>query len=108
MYYINDSNTLYNEKKDFMNKDKDVVPEQAPPIILDRKYAMFMANNGKKTKQTRHIVMRMNFVRNGEECNTNKTEWCKRCLQSISNGTNNVTEDKLNPRLEYTMVILDN
>ena len=48
------------------NKDQDVVPEKAPIILLDRKLSVFMANNGKDTKHTRHISRRMNFVRNGK------------------------------------------
>ena len=51
----------------FLNKDPDVVPEQAPIIILDSKSAICMANNGKDTKHTSHIDIIMNFVRNGEE-----------------------------------------
>ena len=31
---------------EFLNKDKDVVPEQATVIILDSKSAILMANNG--------------------------------------------------------------
>ena len=34
-----------------VNKDSDVVPEQAPLLILDRKSAIFMAKNVKDTKQ---------------------------------------------------------
>ena len=51
----------------FLNKDLDVVPEQAPLIILDRKSAMYMSKNGKDTKHTRHIARRMHFVKNCEE-----------------------------------------
>ena len=49
----------------FLNKDIDVVPEQAPLTILDSKSAVFMANNGKDTKHTRHIAEMMHLVRNG-------------------------------------------
>ena len=48
-----------------LNKDLDVVQEQAPIIIVDIKSAMCMDNNGKGTKHTRHITRRMQFLRNG-------------------------------------------
>ena len=49
---------------EFLNNDTDVVPEQAPLIILDRKSSVCMANNIKYIKHTRHISRRMHFVRN--------------------------------------------
>ena len=54
-----------------LNKDPDIVPEEAPMIILCSKSAMCMDNNGKDTKHTRHIARRMNFVRNGQDCPDN-------------------------------------
>ena len=51
---------------ELLNKDLDIFPEDAPLIVLDSKYDMFMANNGKDVKHTRHIARRMHFVRNGE------------------------------------------
>ena len=50
-----------------MNKDSDIVPEEAPLIILDIKSAMFMAKNGKDNNHTRHISRRVNFVSNCEK-----------------------------------------
>ena len=50
---------------ELLNKDPDMVPEEAPLIVLDSKYSMCVAKNGKDTKQTRHIERRMHFVRNG-------------------------------------------
>ena len=38
---------------EFLNKDPDIVPEEAPLIILDIKSDIFMTNNGKYTKHTR-------------------------------------------------------
>ena len=52
---------------EFLNNDTDVVPEQAPLIILDSKSAVCMAKIGKYTKHARHIYRRINFIRNGEE-----------------------------------------
>ena len=50
---------------EFLNKDTDIVPEEAPLVVLDSKSSMCMANNGKDTKHTRHIARRMHVVRNG-------------------------------------------
>ena len=52
---------------ELLNKDPDIVPEEAPLIVLDGKSALCMANNVKDTKHTRNIAMRMHFVRNGEK-----------------------------------------
>ena len=52
---------------EWLNKDTDIVPEEAPSILLDSKSAMCMAKNGKDTKHTRHIARRIHFVRNGEK-----------------------------------------
>ena len=49
-----------------LNKDLDMVPEEAPLIFLDSKSDICMANNVKDTKHTRHISRRMHFVSNGE------------------------------------------
>ena len=40
---------------ELLNKYPDIVPEEAPLIVLDGKSAMCMAKNGKDTKHTRHI-----------------------------------------------------
>ena len=53
---------------EFLNEDPDMVPKEAPLIVLDSKNAMCMAKNGKDTKHTRHIARRIHFVRNGEKC----------------------------------------
>ena len=54
--------------RELLNKYPDVVPEEAPLIVLDSKYAMCMANNGKDIKHTRHIARRIHFLTNGEKC----------------------------------------
>ena len=51
---------------ELLNKDPDIVPEEAPLIVLDRKSAMCMSNNGKDTKQTGHIASRMHFCKEGK------------------------------------------
>ena len=67
-----------------------------------------MAKNCKDTKHTRHIVSRMNFVRNGEKCKMQKIDWCEGGLQLEKIGTKNVSEPNLTPRIKYIMVILEN
>ena len=74
---------------DLLNKDPCLVTEQSPIIILDGKSAICMANNGKDTKQTRHIYRRMRFVRNGEDYNLHETVLCGEVLQLSSIGINN-------------------
>ena len=64
-----------------LNKNADVVPEQAPLIILDVKSSVCMDKNGEDTKHTRHIFIIVNFLRNGEEYNFHKTVWCDGGLQ---------------------------
>ena len=49
-----------------LNKYPDIIPEEAPLIVLYSKSAMCMAKNGKDNKHTRHIARIMNFVKNGE------------------------------------------
>ena len=48
-----------------LNKDSEVVTEQAHIIIVDIKSAICMANNNKYTKHIRNISRRMHLVRNG-------------------------------------------
>ena len=50
---------------ELFNNDPYIVPEEDPMVVLDSKSAMYMANNGKYTKNTRHIARIMNFLRNG-------------------------------------------
>ena len=57
---------------ELLNKDLYIFPEEAHLIVLDSKFAMCMANNGKDAKHTRHIERRMHLVRNGEKCKTQK------------------------------------
>ena len=62
---------------ELINKDPDIVPKEAPLIVLDSKFDMCMAKNGKDTKHTGQIAKRMHFVRNGEKFNMHKIEWCE-------------------------------
>ena len=85
-----------------------MVPKEAPLIVLDSKYSMCMAKNGKDTKHTRHIAIRMHFVRNGENCKMHKIDWCEGGMQLADIGTKNESEPDLTPRMKYIMVRLDN
>ena len=67
-----------------------------------------MAKNGKDTKHTRHIAIRMNFVRNREKCKMHKIDLCEGCLQLADIGTKNVCEPDQTPRRKYIMVRLEN
>ena len=93
---------------ELLNKDLDIVPEEAPLIVLDSKYDMCMAKNGKDTKHTRHIASRMHFLRNGEKRKMHKIDWCEGGLQLADIGTKNVSEPDLTPRMKYIMVRLEN
>ena len=46
---------------ELFNEDPDMVPKEAPLLVLDSKYAMCIAKNGKYTKHTRHITRIMHF-----------------------------------------------
>ena len=92
---------------ELLNKDPDIVPEESPLIVLDSKYATYMANNVKDTKHTRHIARRMHLVRNGEKCKMHKIDWCEGGLQLADIGTRNVSETDLTPRIKYIMVRLE-
>ena len=59
-----------------LNKDPDIVREEAPLIVLDSKSTMCMAKNFKDTKHTRKITRIMHFVRNGERCKMHNIDWC--------------------------------
>ena len=93
---------------ELLNKDTDIVPEEAPLIVLDGKCAMFVANNGKDTKHTRNIARRMHFVRNGEKFKIHNIDWCEGGLQLADIATKNFGEPDLTPRMKYIMVRLDN
>ena len=93
---------------ELLNKDPDINPEEAPLIVLDGKYYIFIAKNGKDTKHTRHISRRMNFVRNIEKCKMHKIDWCEGGLNLADIGKKNVSEPDLTPRMKYIMVVLEN
>ena len=92
---------------ELLNEDPDMVPKEAPFIVLDSKSAMCMAKNGRDTKHNRHITRKMYFVRNGEKCKMDKIEWCEGGLQLAYIGTKNVSKPDLTPRMKYNMVRLD-
>ena len=67
-----------------------------------------MDNNGKDTKHTRYMAIRVNSVRDGENWKMHKIEWCEGGLQLAYIATNSVGENDLNPRMKYIMVRNDN
>ena len=62
---------------ELLNEDPDMVPKEAPLVVLDSKSAMCMAKNGKDTKNTRHIASIIHLVRNGEKTKMHKIDWCE-------------------------------
>ena len=50
-----------------LNKDKDILPEEAPLVILDITSTSCMDNSGKDIKHTRHIAKRVYLLRNGKK-----------------------------------------
>ena len=93
---------------ELLNKDPDIVLEEAPLIILDSKSAVCTVKNGKDTNNIRHISKKLYFVRNGEKCKMHKVDWCEGGLQLADIAAKNVGENYLNPRMKYIMVRLDN
>ena len=77
-------------------------------IIFDSKSAVCIVKNGKDTKHTRNIARKINFVRNRENYNMHKIDWCEGGLKLADITTKNVGENALTPRMKYIMVILDN
>ena len=57
---------------ELLNENPEMVPKEAPLIVLESKSAMCMAKNGKDTKHTRHIARIMHFVKNGEKYKMHK------------------------------------
>ena len=85
---------------EFLNEDPDMVPKEAPLIVLDSKSAMCMDKNGRDTKHTRHIARRIHFVRNGEKFKMHKIDWCEGALQLADIVTKNVSEPDLTKRMK--------
>ena len=52
-------------KNELVNKDTDVVPEQALLIVLDINSYLCMSKIDKDTKHTRNIYKKQHLVRNG-------------------------------------------
>ena len=52
---------------ELLNKYPEIVPEEAPLIILESKSSVCMAKDVKDAKHTRNIDRRLHCVRNGEK-----------------------------------------
>ena len=74
---------------------------------MDSKSAMCMAKNGKDTKHTRYIVMRMHFVNNGETFKMHKIDWCEGGMLLADIANKNVGDTDLTQGIKYIMVRLD-
>ena len=93
---------------ELLNQYPDMVPKEAPLIVLDNKCAMCMDKNGKDTKHTRHIASRIHFVKNKEKCKIHRIDCCEGGLQLADIGTKNISELDLTPSMKYVMVRLEN
>ena len=93
---------------EMLNKDQNIVPDEAPLIILDIHSSVCMARKVKYVKHTRHIARRVLILRNDVYCKMNNIEWCEGGLQVADISTKNVGESDLNLRMKYIMVSLDN
>ena len=76
---------------ELLDKDTDILPEEAPINILDSKYAVCIADNGKDTNHKSHISRRVHFVNNGEKCKMHNIDWCEGGMQLEDIGTTNVS-----------------
>ena len=93
---------------ELLDKDTDIVSEVASIIILDIKYAVCMDKNVKDNNHTRHISIRVHFLRSGEKCKFHSIDWFVVVLQVVHIATKNVGENYLNPGMKYIMASLDN
>ena len=91
---------------EFLNKNPDVVPEEASMIISDSNSDVCMAKNFKDTKHTRQIARRVHLLRNGENCKMHKIDWYEGGLRLADVATNNVGEHDLTPIMKYIMMRL--
>ena len=66
---------------ELLNKDLDLVPEQAHIIILDIKSSTCMDNSDKDKKHIRQISRIMNISRYGEECSFHRMV----CVREVYN-----------------------
>ena len=93
---------------ELLNKDPDIILEEAPLIILDSNSAMCKADDDKDTKHKKINARIMHFVRNGEKCKIHKIDLCEGGLKLADIATKNVGKNGLTPRMKYIMVGLDN
>ena len=93
---------------ELLNKYPDIVPYEAPMVLLGGKSDMCMANNGKDNKHKRLISRIMYLLRNGEKCKMHKIDWCEGNLQLAYISTKYFGDHYLTPRMKYIVVILDN
>ena len=92
--------------REFLNKDPDIVPEEAPIIILDSNSGVCMSNDVKDTKHTMQIKRRAKDIINEENFKIHKIDWCEGGLQLAEIDTKNIGDHDLTPRMKYIMVRL--
>ena len=83
-----------------------MVTQETPLIILDSKYAIFVAQNGKDTRNTRKINRRVHLVGNDENSKIHNIDWCEGGIQLADIIIKNVGENYFNHRMKYIMLRL--
>ena len=84
-----------------------MVTEKDTLSILDSKSEVCMAKDGKDSKNTNNISIRVHFVGNGEKFKMHKIDQCEGGLQLADIETNNVGVKYLNPMMKYIMVRIE-
>ena len=74
---------------------------------MDRNFAVCMAKNGKDTKHTRYIYIRVHFVRNRQKWKMHKIDWFEGGMKLEYIETKNFGDNDLNTRMKYIMVRID-
>ena len=93
---------------EILNNDPYIVTKEFPLIILDSKYAVYMAKHCKYTKNTRTIARRVHSVINVEKFKINNIDWYEGGLQLADIATKNVEENDLNLIMKYIIVSIEN
>ena len=71
---------------------------------MDSKSSVCIASNDRETKHTKHIVIIVNLVKNGETFKIHKIDWCEGGLQLIDIATKNFGENYLITMVYFIMV----
>ena len=90
--------------QELLNKDPDIVPEESPLIILDIKYDICIATNGKDANNTSHIPTGVHSVSDGERCKMQNIYWREGGLKLADIAIKNVSDNDLNDIMKKILV----